>query len=144
MLCPVGQPPISLIRSNSSRGWGGMDAGDGMLYPAQVVDGLVHQLGGRALREQLQAVRAERVWGQPPDVGRRDEAGQLIRCPEGSAVVTSGAGSLGFELIAHTAPPFWGGASLARGGGGAAITQRRQCHSSPSALATQVACGSGP
>ena len=76
-----------------------MDAGSGMLYPAQSVDGVVHTYGGNELREMLQAVASDGV----------DAAGQPVRCAVGRAVVTPSAGSLrdGFDRIAHTVPPFW-------------------------------------
>ena len=38
---PVPPPPPPGLQHSSS-GWGGLDAGTGMLYPAQVVDGLTH------------------------------------------------------------------------------------------------------
>ena len=34
---------------NYATSWGGMDAGSGMIYPAQAVDGVVHALGGKEL-----------------------------------------------------------------------------------------------
>lgn len=87
-----------------------------MLYPAQAVDGIVHQLGGLTLLDALQAEKAN----------GHDEVGQPIRCPEGGVVITSNwmrwridmsqAGrplaNLPFDLIAHTVPPFWHGDKL--------------------------------
>ena len=37
-------PPRAPPGLTTSSRWGGMDAGPGMLYPAQAVDGLVHQM----------------------------------------------------------------------------------------------------
>ncbi len=70
-----------------------MDAGDQMLYPAQVVDGLVHQLGGTKLRYECKMIRA--IYGG---------------CPIGSAVSTShGDAKLRreYDRIVHTPPPFY-------------------------------------
>merc|ERR1719319_1527741 len=47
---PVPRPPPPGVQSSQ---WGGMEAGPGMLYPAQVCDGVVHSLGGRHLRHLL-------------------------------------------------------------------------------------------
>lgn len=64
-----------------------------MLYPTQVVDGVVHRLGGAALRQALAAAA--------PESGG-------VRCDVGAAVVTPAVGALTeFDLIAHTPPPFW-------------------------------------
>ena len=95
---PVPRPPPAGLSASTS-GWGGMDAGSGMLYPAQSVDGVVHTYGGNELREMLQAIASDGV----------DAAGQPVRCAVGRAVVTPSAGSLrdGFDRIAHTVPPFW-------------------------------------
>ena len=92
---PVPRPPPSSVGTNS---WGGMEAGAGMLYPSQVVDGVVTALGGRALRAQLDAIPEDGV----------DEVGQPMRCAVGEAVVTTQRVRLAaFDTIAHTVPPFW-------------------------------------
>ena len=88
-------PPSSLSRS--SIGWGGMEAGEGMVYPAQAVDGLVHQYGGHALRAAL---------GRAPVIEARPN-GEHVRCAVGEAVLTPSPPSLPFDVIAHTPPPFW-------------------------------------
>ena len=54
---PLPPPPPAGLET-SSRGWGGIDAGEGMLYPAQVVDGLVHAHAGGRLRTALAQVEA--------------------------------------------------------------------------------------
>ena len=82
----------------TSSGWGGMDAGSGMLYPAQVVDGLVHQYGGQTLRATL---RSFPVLEQRPD-------GEHVRCRVGDTILTPSPPNLShFDIIAHTPPPFW-------------------------------------
>ena len=97
---PVPRPPPKALRASSS-GWGGLDAGSGMLYPAQCVDGQVHAQGGSALRKALDAAAG-------PSTMLTDAAGQPVRCNEGNAVVTAtGHGRLPFDLIAHAVPPFW-------------------------------------
>ena len=71
-----------------------------MLYPSQVVDGVVHSLGGKALREMCEAVPAR----------GEDAAGQPLRCDVGGVAVTSAPGfltDLNLDLIAHAVPPFW-------------------------------------
>jgi O-acetyl-ADP-ribose deacetylase (regulator of RNase III) len=72
-----------------------MEAGSGMLYPTQAVDGVVHRLGGAALRQALADAA--------PELGG-------VRCDVGAAVITPAVGALTeFDLIAHTPPPFWPG-----------------------------------
>ena len=89
------RPPPGL--EATSRGWGGLDAGPNMLYPAQAVDGLVHQYGGRALKDALAAF---------PVLEERRDA-EPVRCRTGSAVLTPSPPSLPFDVLAHTPPPFW-------------------------------------
>ena len=90
------RPPKGL--ETSSSGWGGMDAGSRMLYPAQVVDGLVHQHGGRALRDAL--VAAAPVLEEVAN-------GEHVRCRVGDAILTAAPPSLPFDVILHTPPPFF-------------------------------------
>jgi O-acetyl-ADP-ribose deacetylase (regulator of RNase III) len=75
--------------------WGGMDVGQGMMFAANVVDGLVHQLGGKELQHELSLV------GSSPG-----------SCPEGMAVWTRVPESTElrshYEAIVHTVPPFYG------------------------------------
>ena len=89
------RPPPGLMAS--SAGWGGMDAGTAMLYPAQTVDGLVHMHGGVELRAELQS---------KPVLERRGD-GDHVRCRVGDSILTHAPHSLPFDLIAHTPPPFW-------------------------------------
>jgi O-acetyl-ADP-ribose deacetylase (regulator of RNase III) len=68
--------------------WGGMDVGNGMAFSANVVDGLVHQLGGKALARELESQLANRK-----------------RIDEGQAVWTGGVGE--YRYLVHTVPPFF-------------------------------------
>lgn len=75
--------------------WGGMDAGSGMLFAANVVDGLVHQLGGRKL-----ALHCEIL----PSITNGE------KCPVGHAVCTPAGGAelkLEYDTIVNTVPPFY-------------------------------------
>ncbi len=67
--------------------WGGMEVGQGMMFPANVVDGLVHQLGGVNLKKELATIG---------------------ECPEGEAVLTTQSDSLPYASVVHTVPPFYG------------------------------------
>jgi len=76
--------------------WGGMEVGEGMMFPVSVVDGLVHQQGGWKLQ-------AECAWRRV--MATPDEA-----CPVGTSVKTSaGTDRLGqaYDCIVHTTPPFY-------------------------------------
>jgi len=91
-----------------------MEAGSGMLYPTQVVDGVVHRLGGKALRDALARAR--------PAAG-------TSRCAVGDAVVTAAAGALAeFDLIAHTPTPFWPREDATGEAGRAWLTQLQSCY----------------
>ena len=105
-----------------------MDVGDGMLFSSNVVDGLVHQLGGSSLALECQQIGQSstdsrtnksslfqsfasmaRKWIATEDKSHLDT---VIRCPEGQAVIT-GPGDKDSELarhydqIIHTVPPFY-------------------------------------
>ena len=100
---PRGGPvpiPQNSSTSNSSR-WGGMDAGEDMLYPVQTVDGLVHQESGYELLKFLMLL--------PEQVPYTDKAGQKIRCATGNCVLSPSYGNLRpyFGRIIHTVPPFY-------------------------------------
>ena len=91
-------PPRAPPGLTTSSRWGGMDAGSGMLYPAQAVDGLVHQHGGHRLRDFLLSFP---VLEARPD-------GEHVRCRVGDTVLTPSPPNLShFDIIAHTPPPFW-------------------------------------
>ena len=73
-----------------------MDAGSNMLYPSQVVDGIVHQLGGKPLLKEIQWKQKLNLFG---DV-----------CPIGTCTMTSdGTKDLvdRYVKVVHTAPPFY-------------------------------------
>lgn len=75
--------------------WGGMDVGNGMLFPVSVVDGLVHLHGGWKLHMECHWKRIKHG-GKP--------------CPVGTAITTSaGNGTLAehYDTIVHTTPPFY-------------------------------------
>jgi O-acetyl-ADP-ribose deacetylase (regulator of RNase III) len=75
--------------------WGGMDVGNGMLFPVSVIDGLVHLHGGWKLQAECKWLYMKHG-GEP--------------CPVGSAVRTSaGNGTLAvhYDTIIHTTPPFY-------------------------------------
>jgi O-acetyl-ADP-ribose deacetylase (regulator of RNase III) len=75
--------------------WGNMELKDGMLFPFNVVDGLVHQLGGWKLALHCYMI---------PTI-KEDE-----RCPVGQAVSTPPGGkelAAEYDTIVHTVPPFY-------------------------------------
>eukprot|EP01063_Lacrimia_lanifica_P008566 TRINITY_DN15646_c0_g1_i1.p1 TRINITY_DN15646_c0_g1~~TRINITY_DN15646_c0_g1_i1.p1 ORF type:complete len:244 (+),score=2.11 TRINITY_DN15646_c0_g1_i1:402-1133(+) len=76
-------------RFESSR-WGGMDAGEGNVYPVQSVDGQVHLKGGNALRARLDAHPTPLEYG---DVVPTEAAGGLW--------------DAGYTSILHAAVPFY-------------------------------------
>ena len=85
--CPEPPPP------GVSNAWGGMEAGSGMLYPTQCVDGRVHQEGGPGLRAACAAV---------------PEQAAGVRCPVGTAVLTQATGRLAsvYRFVLHAVAPF--------------------------------------
>ena len=98
---PIGGPVPPMIRPDkalSSSRWGGMDAGENMMYGVQVLDGCVHDECGPQLLAYLQSLPSQGV----------DASGQTIRCPEGSAICSPSFGSLVpyFGNIIHTVAPF--------------------------------------
>ncbi|GBG29495.1 Core histone macro-H2A.1 [Hondaea fermentalgiana] len=91
---PRGGPLPVAEQHGWTSGWGGMEAGPNMLYPAQTIDGRVHAEGGAALREDLRNLQAK-ANGAPLELG--------------SAVRSSAPGrlaDLGFDAIVHVAVPF--------------------------------------
>lgn len=77
--------------------WGGMDVGEGMMFSAAVVDGLVHQFGGLRLAAECKLKGLLR-------------GGGTAACPEGTSVVTSSGGPklrAEYDYIVHTVPPFF-------------------------------------
>lgn len=75
--------------------WGGMDVGNGMLFPVSVVDGLVHLHGGWKLQAECKWASVKRG-GEP--------------CPVGTAIQTSAGNSIlaeHYDTVVHTTPPFY-------------------------------------
>ncbi len=78
------------------RRWGGMEVGKGMLFPFNVVDGLVHEMGGWKLAMHCFMLRSQNGEGE--------------KCPVGRAVITPpGSSNLQreYDSIVHTVPPFY-------------------------------------
>lgn len=78
--------------------WGGMEVGQGMLFPVSVVDGLVHAYGGWHLQMALK-------WHVGLSLSSSSDP-----CPTGTAVrTTAGQDKLGqaYKAVVHTAPPFF-------------------------------------
>ena len=73
--------------------WGGMDVGDGMLYPVSVIDGIVHQVGGTKLAMECKYIAT--FHGGCP-------VGQAVKTVHGSAELKKS-----FDIIIHTSPPFF-------------------------------------
>lgn len=69
--------------------WGGMDLKEGMLFAGNVVDGLVHELGGWPLRIQCML---------QPEVA----VGQAVRTGPGGSRLRQE-----YNQIVHTVPPFY-------------------------------------
>eukprot|EP00578_Thalassiosira_sp_NH16_P029723 CAMPEP_0181076506 /NCGR_PEP_ID=MMETSP1071-20121207/456_1 /TAXON_ID=35127 /ORGANISM="Thalassiosira sp., Strain NH16" /LENGTH=358 /DNA_ID=CAMNT_0023157693 /DNA_START=180 /DNA_END=1256 /DNA_ORIENTATION=+ len=100
--------------------WGGMDVGGGMLFSAEAIDGLVHQLGGLRLRAECALVPTHRYskayanQQTQPESKENDrensiENGDDAKCPVGTAVITSPGGAelqKHYDAIVHTTPPF--------------------------------------
>lgn len=115
------RPPPGL--TNSVSGWGGLSAGEKMLYPSQTIDGVVHSLGGSKLKLALiQAASAKHAAAKSTPLesnlsyGEDPDANELL--PIGSAVVTGTEDcerlfQTGYTAIAHTPPPIY---PQARGG----------------------------
>lgn len=95
---PIGGPcPPDLGDSRMASGsWGGMEAGSNMLYPIQVVDGVIAAAGGTELR---------RLCAELPVL---DPGSDNARCNVGGAVVTKACGALAasFGHVIHCVTPF--------------------------------------
>mmetsp|Transcript_20796 Transcript_20796/g.34049 ORF Transcript_20796/g.34049 Transcript_20796/m.34049 type:complete len:380 (+) Transcript_20796:70-1209(+) len=110
--------------------WGGMDVGRGMLFSAESIDGLLHQLGGLRFRAECNLVPPH-PWAhaylnqQRPkpeaniDQNTNDtiEVSNIVnspnpntKCPVGTAVATPAVGGemqSQYDRIIHTVPPFY-------------------------------------
>ena len=78
--------------------WGGMEIGSNMMYPNQVIDGIVHRLGGNLLRQQCLGIL--QFYGK-----------DMTSLPLGTTFITRCKGipdleSL-YDFILHTIPPFY-------------------------------------
>ena len=101
--------------------WGGMDSGNGMMFSAETVDGLVHLHGGLRLRAECglvgthpsAEVYADQQASESSDNGTMrvyDNPQGRVKCPVGMAVVTSPGGDelrSHYGAIIHTTPPFF-------------------------------------
>ncbi|KAL9178870.1 hypothetical protein ACHAXT_011843 [Thalassiosira profunda] len=96
--------------------WGGMDSGSGMMFSAETIDGLVHQLGGVGLRAECSLVPTHefsRAYINQQDTTldlNGDDAKKMAKCPVGAAVMTSPGGDnlrKHYDCIVHTTPPFY-------------------------------------
>ena len=97
--------------------WGGMDVGSGMLFAAESIDGLVHQLGGLHLRAECSLVPTHQYsyayinqQSELYDSNVQDDEKRSAKCPVGTAVATSSGGielQKHYDTIIHTTPPFY-------------------------------------
>eukprot|EP00613_Pedinella_sp_CCMP2098_P079008 CAMPEP_0171960818 /NCGR_PEP_ID=MMETSP0993-20121228/158022_1 /TAXON_ID=483369 /ORGANISM="non described non described, Strain CCMP2098" /LENGTH=283 /DNA_ID=CAMNT_0012608701 /DNA_START=30 /DNA_END=878 /DNA_ORIENTATION=- len=97
---PIGGPvPEPSPPGLGNAAWGGMEAGSGMLYHTQVVDGAVHEVGGHDLARVIRAL---------PTIEERQAGRHPRRCDVGDTVLTPAAGGLKhcFRHVLHAVPPF--------------------------------------
>jgi len=98
--------------------WGGMDVGSGMLFAAESIDGLVHQLGGLRIRAECSLVPTHQYShayinqqsSKLHDDNVQDDEKRSVKCPVGTAVATSSGGEelqQHYDTIIHTTPPFY-------------------------------------
>jgi len=98
--------------------WGGMDVGSGMLFAAETIDGLVHQLGGLRIRAECSLVPTHQYShayinqqsSKLHDDNVQDDEKRSVKCPVGTAVTTSSGGEelqQHYDTIIHTTPPFY-------------------------------------
>ena len=83
-----------------------------MLFPAAVIDGLVHQLGGKQLQKECSMLNEHslsHVYCNQQSVTVLSED-QDVKCPVGTAVISSAGGAelkAEYDNIVHTVPPFF-------------------------------------
>ena len=97
--------------------WGGMDVGSGMVFPAQTIDGMVHQFGGETLRTECLSIIPPPPHWLANCINNNNNYGVVMSkeetrklCPEGMAIKTSAGGpnlQLHYDTIIHTPPPFY-------------------------------------
>jgi len=82
----------------NTTGWGGMEAGAGMLYPTQVIDGRVHIEGGEELQSAL-------------DIAAPTQDDNGMRCAVGHGVITDATSRLHsiaqYQQVIHVVPPYY-------------------------------------
>mmetsp|Transcript_12226 Transcript_12226/g.22922 ORF Transcript_12226/g.22922 Transcript_12226/m.22922 type:complete len:297 (+) Transcript_12226:146-1036(+) len=87
--------------------WGEMDMKEGMLFPSNVVDGIVHELGGIKLAIHcLMLPKKNHAYS----LHAEDDDNTTTRCPVGHAVSTPPGGkrlAVEYNRIIHTVPPFY-------------------------------------
>ncbi|KAK1744399.1 hypothetical protein QTG54_004932 [Skeletonema marinoi] len=111
--------------------WGGMDVGSGMLFSAESIDGLLHQLGGLRFRAECNLVpphpwahaylnqqcRQKAAANNDRNANDTVEVSNIVnspnpktKCPVGTAVSTAAVGGeiqSHYDRIIHTVPPFY-------------------------------------
>ena len=93
--------------------WGGMDSGSGMMFSAETIDGLVHQLGGLRLRADCSLVPAHdfaHAYVNQQTSTEPEAKHYNAKCPVGAAAMTSAGGDelrKHYDNIIHTTPPFY-------------------------------------
>jgi O-acetyl-ADP-ribose deacetylase (regulator of RNase III) len=117
--------------------WGGMEVGNGMLFPVSVVDGLVHQMGGWQLQAEIKYLQLSSAFSTS------SSSPLPTPCPIGKAVATTAGAATSplrqhYDAIIHTAPPFYQHHSSSVDDGAAALNpewhQLRSCYESTLAL----------
>ena len=89
-----------------------------MLFAAETVDGLIHQLGGLRLRAECSLVPTHQYSyayinqqsSKLDDDNAQDDEKRSVKCPVGTAVATSSGGEelqKHYDTIIHTTPPFY-------------------------------------
>jgi len=106
--------------------WGGMDVGNGMMFSSNTIDGLVHQYGGKALKEECERVMKMKMkmkrkmrYGSGNDNettsssnSNKNNGQRHDRIDEGTAIQTNVVGQKlidisGYKKLIHTVPPFF-------------------------------------
>jgi O-acetyl-ADP-ribose deacetylase (regulator of RNase III) len=130
--------PPGLAATGHVSEWGGMEVGNGMLYPVSVVDGLVHQLGGWQLQAEIKYLQLSASF-----FSISSSSPLPTPCPIGKAVATTAGAATSplrqhYDAIIHTAPPFYQHHSSSVDDGAAALNpewhQLRSCYESTLAL----------
>jgi len=87
--------------------WGGMDAGNGMLYPVQTVDGLVYLHSGIEYHKHLESLREQINPGKTIKLNETtlydNNVPYLVQTPAFGQLKTE----VGFDYLLHVAPPVY-------------------------------------